>query len=79
MKYLLDTHVLLWWLEEPKKLSKKAQTIIQNRALSIYVSSVSFWELAIKNSLGRIICQEIFCKFWKVKILLFFQLIQKKH
>jgi len=54
MKYLLDTHILLWWLSEPKKLSKKAQSIIQDRRVTIYVSSASFWEIAIKNSMGRI-------------------------
>jgi len=54
MKYLLDTHILLWWLSDPKKLSKKAQTLIHDRNQDIFVSSVSFWELVIKSGLGRI-------------------------
>ncbi len=54
MRYLLDTHIMLWWLAEPKKLSKKAQAIISDKENSISVSSVSFWELAIKSSLGRV-------------------------
>lgn len=54
MQYLLDTHVILWWLLEPKKLSKKAQAIISNRENKIYTSSVSFWEMAIKSKLGRL-------------------------
>jgi PIN domain nuclease of toxin-antitoxin system len=54
MEYLLDTHILLWWLNDPKKIRKKAHGIIADRENKVYVSSVSFWEIAIKNSLGRI-------------------------
>jgi PIN domain nuclease of toxin-antitoxin system len=54
MQYLLDTHVVLWWLTEPKKMSKRAQGIIADKENSISVSSVSFWELAIKSPLGRV-------------------------
>lgn len=54
MEYLLDTHILLWWLNDPKKIRKKAHTIIADRENKVYISSVSFWEIAIKNSLGRI-------------------------
>lgn len=54
MNYLLDTHVLLWWLAEPKKLSKRAFEIISDQENQINVSSVSFWELAIKGSIGRV-------------------------
>lgn len=54
MQYLLDTHVALWWLTDPTQLSKKAYDIISDKENSISVSSVSFWELAIKSSLGRV-------------------------
>jgi len=54
MRYLVDTHVILWWLEDPEKISKKARTIIADRNNTICVSSVSFWELSIKSSLGRV-------------------------
>lgn len=54
MNYLLDTHVLLWWLAEPKKLSKRAFEIIADQENEINVSSISFWELAIKSSIGRV-------------------------
>lgn len=54
MNYLLDTHVLLWWLSEPQKLSEKAQEIIRDRANIIYVSSASIWEMAIKKSIGKL-------------------------
>lgn len=54
MQYLLDTHVVLWWLVEPEKLSKKARTIIADKKNTICVSSVSIWELSIKNAIGRV-------------------------
>ncbi len=54
MKYLLDTHIILWWLTEPEKISSKARKIIGDKDNEIYVSSVSFWEMAIKKSLGKL-------------------------
>ena len=54
MQYLLDTHVILWWLLNPKKLSQKARTIIADRRQKIFASSVSFWEMAIKSDIGRL-------------------------
>lgn len=54
MKYLLDTHVILWWLDTPEKISDKAKEMIQDRTNSVFLSSVSFWEMSIKQSLGRL-------------------------
>lgn len=54
MRYLLDTHVLLWWLTDPEKIKNDAQEIIRNRASDIFVSSASLWEMAIKKSIGKL-------------------------
>jgi PIN domain nuclease of toxin-antitoxin system len=54
MRYLLDTHVVLWWLTEPEKIHTKAQKIIRDRSNEIFISSASFWEIAIKKSIGRL-------------------------
>jgi|SRR5579872_3910373 len=54
MKYLLDTHIILWWLTTPNKIHKKAQKIIKDKSNSVYVSSASLWEMAIKKSIGRL-------------------------
>ncbi|EKD69969.1 MAG: hypothetical protein ACD_46C00686G0002 [uncultured bacterium] len=54
MHYLLDTHVVLWWLTEPEKIHTKAKKILCDRANEIFISSASFWEMAIKKSIGRI-------------------------
>jgi PIN domain nuclease of toxin-antitoxin system len=54
MKYLLDTHILIWLLTSQKSISTNVLEIIKNRANTIYVSSVSLWEISIKLSLGKL-------------------------
>ncbi|MEZ1316294.1 type II toxin-antitoxin system VapC family toxin [Pseudomonas fluorescens] len=53
MRVLLDTHVLLWALADDHRLSDKARMLINNAA-EIYVSAATFWEMAIKVSLGKL-------------------------
>jgi PIN domain nuclease of toxin-antitoxin system len=54
MRLLLDTHVLLWWLADDRKLAKAAREIIANPDNDVHVSSASVWEAAIKMALGRL-------------------------
>lgn len=54
MQYLLDTHVILWWFTTPEKMNTKVQEIIRDKSNNIFLSSASFWEMAIKKSLGRL-------------------------
>jgi PIN domain nuclease of toxin-antitoxin system len=53
MKVLLDTHALVWWLEDAGRLSRRAATILANLDNSIRVSAVVGWEIAIKVSAGK--------------------------
>ena len=53
MPLLLDTHVLLWCLQGSRKLSRRARARIL-AAPTVYVSSVSIWEIAIKVSVGKL-------------------------
>ena len=53
MKFLLDTHLLLWTAWEPKKLSNQAVSLLKEDSNEFIFSAASLWELAIKNSLGR--------------------------
>lgn len=53
MKLLLDTHLLLWAAGEPKRLSRKARTLIGNPENELLFSAASLWEVAIKRGLGR--------------------------
>lgn len=54
MKLLLDTHVLLWWLDDPLLLSEVAREFIQDSGNEVLVSAASFWEIAIKRQLGKL-------------------------
>lgn len=54
MKYLLDTHALLWWLDGDKQLSSDARDIIVNSDNDIYVSAASAREIATKFAKGRL-------------------------
>lgn len=54
MRYLLDTHILLWWLANDKKLSKELRSIITDPENTLYVSSASVWEMAIKSHIGKL-------------------------
>lgn len=60
MKYLLDTHTLLWFLKGEKKLSDKARQLIDNRHNEKCLSIVSLWEIAIKVSLGKLVLNKPF-------------------
>ena len=48
MRYLLDTHAFIWALSAPAKLPPKARKVIEDPESAVFVSSVSFWEIAIK-------------------------------
>jgi PIN domain nuclease of toxin-antitoxin system len=54
MTFLLDTRVLLWWLENPRQLSRQAKKVIEDGRNHIYVSAAVAWEIAIKKSLGKL-------------------------
>lgn len=52
MNLLLDTHVALWAITDNPSLSGKAREFILAPRSTVWVSSVSIWEIAIKHSLG---------------------------
>ena len=54
MKYLLDTHVAIWALDDKSKLSASARKIIDDTSIPLCVSIVSAWEIAIKVNLGKL-------------------------
>ncbi len=59
MKLLLDTHAVLWWQTEDRRLPKAARTAIASADI-VWVSAASGWEVAIKAALGRLRLQEPF-------------------
>ena len=54
MKYIIDTHILIWLAVSPEKISYKVLKIIENPQNEICVSTVSLWEIAIKLSVGKL-------------------------
>jgi PIN domain nuclease of toxin-antitoxin system len=59
VRVLLDTHVLVWWLEGATRLSRRAATILANLDNSILVSAVVGWEIAVKVGTGKMEPQSI--------------------
>ena len=54
MNYLLDTHAIIWYLEESPDLPQPIADIIDNPKNIVSISSASLWEITIKVSLGKL-------------------------
>ena len=54
MRYLLDTHALLWWLVDDEQLSAPARAAISDPDNDLFVSSASAWEISTKHRLGKL-------------------------
>ena len=52
MKYLVDTSVALWTVLDDRQLNRRAKSVLSSSASSLYFSSASVWEIAIKYSSG---------------------------
>jgi PIN domain nuclease of toxin-antitoxin system len=59
MTLLLDTHVILWWQRDDRRLNKAARRAIATADV-VWVSAASGWEIAIKQALGRLRLTEPF-------------------
>jgi PIN domain nuclease of toxin-antitoxin system len=60
MQLLIDTHILIWFLEGNKSLSKPRRQIIINPRNDVLVSIAALWEMAIKISLGKLTLSQPF-------------------
>lgn len=54
MRLLLDTHVLLWWLDGDPLLSSRARERIADRESAIFVSAATAWEIDTKFRIGKL-------------------------
>ncbi len=72
MRYLLDTHAIIWHLENDMQLSYKAKSIIEDEENEILATTVSLWEIAIKVSLKKLdltlTTDEIYQKLYGIDI-----------
>ncbi len=55
MNLLLDTHILLWWLDDNPLLSKQARSEISDVDNLVVISAVLIWEVRIKEALGKLV------------------------
>lgn len=62
MRLLLDTHVALWWLNDPDRLEEPARNAIADGYNSVFVSAASVWEVTIKLNQGKLSLPE---PFWE--------------
>ncbi len=58
MNLLLDTHVLIWSLENNAALSGNARDAIIDGKNMVFVSAVSVWEISIKKAMGKLIAPD---------------------
>lgn len=54
MRILLDTHAILWWLDDDPRLGNEAKALIMQRDVQLMVSIASLWEIAIKHRAGKL-------------------------
>lgn len=71
MRLLLDTHIVLWWRLDSRRLPPAARRAIST-AESVFVSAASAWEIAIKQAIGRLSMADSFA--WHVQQAAFSEL-----
>ena len=54
MRYLIDTHILIWFQEDNPKISKPVMQLLQDRENQIFFSQISLFEIAIKQTIGKL-------------------------
>lgn len=54
MNLLLDTHAVIWWLDDSNRLGRRARKALANPENNAWISAVSVWEISIKMSVGRL-------------------------
>lgn len=59
MSFLVDTHVLLWWLATPERVSHSATSVLRSVGERGYVSAAVAWEMAIKVNLEKLDAVEV--------------------
>ncbi len=74
MKYLIDTHILIWFIEGNNKLPVEIRNVLTMERNKIQVSTLSLWEISIKTTIGKLKLKQdiskIFSKceeYWNIK------------
>jgi PIN domain nuclease of toxin-antitoxin system len=69
MTYLLDTHTFLWLLRSPEMLPSAVRAMAVDRSSALTLSAVTPWEMAIKQTTGKLKAAEILDNFERVAAL----------
>ncbi|MEM6314399.1 MAG: type II toxin-antitoxin system VapC family toxin [Planctomycetota bacterium] len=69
MKILIDTHVFLWRMREPERLTRAVTALIEDHENTLLVSPASYLETAIKASLGHLVFPDGFVAFWEAGLV----------
>lgn len=64
-RLMLDTHVLLWALTEPARLSGQIRDLAADRRTELFVSAASAWEIATKQRLGKLPQAEVLVRAYR--------------
>jgi len=54
MDLLVDTHAIIWFITDDSRLPNASKALIEDKRNTCFASLVSFWEMGIKYSLGRL-------------------------
>ena len=54
MRFLIDTHVLLWWRHSPERLRPEARSLLSDRGNTVLWSAATAWEIGIKTGMGKL-------------------------
>lgn len=68
MKYLLDTHTILWYATNDRRLPVKQYETIESSQNQIFISHVSIWEIGIKSAIGKLKIENTVESFVREKI-----------
>ena len=68
MRFLLDTHTLLWWWGDPEKLSDQAIILLKDPKNRIFVSAASAIEVATKTRVGKLDDGRIIVESWDQRL-----------
>ena len=60
MRILLDSHTLIWWMDDPSRLSASSVGAISSPGNAVFASAVSIWEIGLKMSKGKLRIPENF-------------------
>ena len=61
-RFLVDTHIFIWWMEGNKKLSRSLLPLLQDSNNQLFLSVVSIWEMILKQSKKKLVIPHNFEK-----------------